>query len=216
MTKFHDYAVKVDAIARESFKEYEAAAAAVEKARAEAKAHPQKVSYGTDYEEAAKVAQAQANLINAQNALKRAQDNMRGRKIEIEKLRKELAKDLSDHYAADPSKIDSNTIELMKSGILSADEYRRLLHSAQEAGNYTMTRMIAKYAGTAAEAAGKEYGENSQQAMDFRAIAYNNNQNGSDELAKFDLMANCYSRTAENPAMIDAWTNLMGETIENF
>ena len=76
--------------------------------------------------------------------------------------------------------------------------------------------MIAKYAGDAAAERGSKYGQNDEQARALRGISYTANQNnGSDTLQAFDLMSEVYSRSVNNPAMIDAWGELTGNALEN-
>ena len=43
------------------------------------------------------------------------------------------------------------TLELLRSGIMSADEYSRLIDAAASNGNHTMVRLIAKNAADMAE-----------------------------------------------------------------
>lgn len=215
MSKFNSYAKKVNEIATEAFKDYRQAEAAFKKAEEQAHKYPQRMGM-VDAEYAAKSARAQADFLEAQNNLKQAKSRFIERENDIKNVRKELAAELESHYAADPAALDSNTIELLKAGILKPYEYSKLMDKAQSDGNYTMARMIAKYAGDAAEQRGSKYGQNDDQARTLRAISYTANQNnGNETLQAFDLMSEVYSRSANNPAMIDAWGKLTGNALEN-
>lgn len=163
-----------------------------------------------------KSARAQADYLEAKEAFRKARMVLESHTSEIEALRNELVSELDDYYAADPAALDTNTLELLKSGILKTIEYSKLMDKAQSECNYTMVRLIAKYAGEAAEQMGKKYGQNDEQARALRAISYAEKQNnGSDALQAFDAMSEVYTRTVNNPAMIDAWNQLTGDVLEN-
>jgi hypothetical protein len=215
MSKFNSYARKVNDIATAAFEEYRKTEQAYKKAEEQAKKYPQRMGL-VDAQYAAKSARAQADFLEAKEEYRKAKATLESHKSEIAALRKKLAAELDDHYAADPAALDSNTLELMKSGVLKANEYAKLLEKAQSDGNYTMARMIAKYAGDAAKQRGSEYGQNDEQARTLRAISYTANQNnGNDTLQAFDLMADVYSRATNNPGMIDHWGELTGNALEN-
>lgn len=215
MGKFHSYGEKVNEIATAAFNKYRKAEKAYRAAEDLRNKYPQRMGM-VDAEYAAKSARAQADYLEAKEDLSKAKIAMQNHNIEIAALRKELAAELDDHYAADPAKLDSSTLELLKSGILKPNEYAKLMNAATESGNHTMARMIAKYAGDAAADVGKRYGDNSEQARTLRAISYTANQNnGNDTLQAFDLMAEVYSRTSNNPAMMDAWGELTDAAAES-
>lgn len=214
MGKFNSYGKKVNEIAAAAFEAYRKAEKAYKAAEEQARQYPQR--YGmVDAQYAAKSARAQVDYLEAKEAFKAAQRALQSHNSEIAALRKELAAELDDHYAADPAALDGNTLELLKSGVLKANEYAKLLDKAQSDGNYTMARMIAKYAGDAAADVGKRYGDNSEQARTLRAISYTADQNnGNDVLGAFDVMAEAFSRTSNNPAMMDAWGELTDAAAE--
>lgn len=215
MSKFNSYARKVNDIATAAFEEYRKTEQAYKKAEEQARQYPQRMGM-VDAQYAAKSARAQADFLEAKEAYRKAKATLESHKSEIAALRKELVSELDDHYAADPAALDGSTLELLKSGVLKANEYAKLMDKAQSDGNYTMARMIAKYAGDAAADVGKKYGDNSEQARTLRAISYTANQNnGNDTLQAFDLMADVYNRATNNPGMIDHWGELTGNALEN-
>ena len=214
MGKFNSYGKKVNEIATAAFEEYRKAEAAYKKAEEQARQYPQRGGM-VNAEYAAKSARAQADFLEAKEAFKKAKETFSGHNREIAALRKELAAELDAHYSADPAALDGNTLELLKSGVLKTSEYKRLLDKATGDGNYTMARMIAKYAGDAAADMGKRYGDNSAEAREMRAISYTAQQNnGGDTLAAFDVMADVYSRATNNPGMIDHWAELTTDAAE--
>ena len=206
MGKYSNYADKVRSMAKEKFEAYQKAEAAYNKAEEMRRQYPQRNGVNTA-EYAIKSAQAEAAYLEAKEALRSAQMKMHDGVNALQNMRRELEKDVSAHFTADPAALDSNTLELLKSGILKGHEYNRLLNEAQNTGNHTMARMIRKYAGDAAEKAGKEYGKDSPQYKDLISAAYNgNDSDGENEiLGAWDTITEAYSRTANNPGLIGYW-----------
>jgi len=215
MSKFSSYAHKVNEIAQTAFAEYREAETRLKNAEAKAREYPQRHG-AVDYEYAAKSARAQADLIEARGALHRAQMKMNDGMSAISAVRQELAAALDAEYSADPSALDSNTLELLKSGILTAAEFAKLMSSAAEAGNLTMMRVIGKYTDAAADEAEKN-GWGAQKAAEFRAVAYQGKTDAvGEKLDSFDVLVEAYQRTASNTGMISRWAELTGPIIENF
>lgn len=216
MSKFNSYAKKVDEIAKAAFEEYRKADRAYKTAVEKAEQYPQRHGFvAAEYE--AKAARARADLLDAQRALEEARRALAAHISDIAALRKELSAALDGQYVADPAALDGNTLELLKSGILKSSEYARLMNKAQSEGNHTMARLIAKYAGDAAAEMGSRYGASDPTAMELRAISRAANQdNGNETLQAFDVMADLYNRTANNPLMIDHWDELIGGLVKNF
>ena len=150
MSKFNDYAKKMNEIANGTFEEYRRAEAAVKSAESRYHAYPRR--NGADPAYMAKSARAEADLAEARNAF----DQMRrhlfdDKRREIAAVRAELEKTVFDAFAPDPKAVDSNTLALINSGIMTAYEYSRLIDSAIASGNYTMTRLLAQSAADMAE-----------------------------------------------------------------
>lgn len=100
----------------------------------------------------------------------------------------------------------------MKSGILNASEYSRLMDKAINDGNHTMARMIAQHAKTAADST-----DDRENAAAFRAVAYKGNgMNGNNYIEAFDFVTSLYDRCSRNPALYSKWDELAGEVIEKF
>lgn len=209
MSRFNEYARRLDAHAREVFakrEELEAAYNKAERASKEARASGNPIA----------IARADADLMEA----KKARDSMRralrdDSGAEIAKIRKELVAELDGAFAADPADLDTATLELLKSGILTAAEYSRLMDSAAESGNATMCRMIGKYAKTRSdEEAAKR---NPDTAREFARIAHRGRMTGADAyLANFDTLTEIYGRAVKNPALVPHWDELTSAAVENF
>ena len=216
MSKFNSYAKKLDEQARAAFKAYRDAEAAYKKAEQKAREYPQRHGM-VDAQYAAKSARAQADFLEAKQAYDTARRTFRDSDTQFNGMRSELAAAINDAYSVDPAKLDSNTLELLKSGILNGSEYAKLLNEAKAANNPTMVRMIGKYAADAAAARGEKYGQNDEQARAMRLTEYESrNFTGGDRLEAFDNMVELYHRCTNNPGMIDHWDEFTADTVENF
>ena len=216
MSKFNSYAKKLDEQARAAFKAYRDAEAAYKKAEQKAREYPQRNGLvNADY--AAKSARAQADFLEAKQAYETARRTFRESDTQFNAMRRELAAAIDDAYSADPAQLDTATLELLKSGILTGSEYAKLLEQAKAASNPTMVRMIGRYAGEAAKARGESHGMNDREATALRMAEYNSRSyTGGDRLQAFDNMVELYHRCTNNPAMIDHWDEFTAETVENF
>ena len=208
MSKFNTHARELDRIVKEIFEKFVKADEQLK--AAEKRADELKKRENESAENAAKSARAYADLIEARAAMQAA-------RAEFEAVRKQLESDISEEYAAEPSRIDLATIELMKAGVMSSSEYRRIFDAARADGNHTMARIIAKYAATEAEKAVKKNGELDEEASGFRQIVFDGkHENGGEYLEAFDSLVNVYNRAENNAAMIGYWDSLTSETIEQF
>jgi hypothetical protein len=216
MSKFNSYAKKLDEQARAAFKAYRDAEAAYKKAEQKAREYPQRNGMvNADY--AAKSARAQADFLEAKQAYETARRTFRESDTQFNAMRRELAAAIDDAYSADPAQLDTATLELLKSGILTGSEYAKLLEQAKAASNPTMVRMIGRYAGEAAKARGESHGMNDREATALRMAEYNSRSyTGGDRLQAFDNMVELYHRCTNNPAMIDHWDRFTAETVEKF
>ena len=211
MSKFNNYARKLNEIANATFEEYRRAEAAVKSAESRCNAFPRR--NGADSSYLAKSARAEADLCEARNAF----DQMRrhlfdDRRKEIAAVREELEKALGDEYAADPSKVDMNTLALMNSGILTAAEYNRLIDSANAAGNHTMVRLLAQSAKDRADKV-----NDSDTAREYRLVAQKGKgANGREFLEAFDYMGDVFNRCERNFSLAGKWGELTADVVENF
>ena len=133
-------------------------------------------------------------------------------------IRNRLAVALDDFFSADPSKLDVGTLELLKSGILTAAEYKRLMDKAIQADNPTMMRMVAKYARQAADV---EYKKDSKStdAVFLKAVAEQDRfANGDSYFETFDELANVLRRGVNRypESTLDMWESVTGETVDHF
>ena len=202
----------INNLARETFEELLAKKEAYNKAEARKHDFPQRGGLvNADYQ--AKSARVQADFLEAQEAWRATQRNLPGKALEkLAAIRRDYEKEMTKLFAVDPAKLDTASLELLKSGIMKPEEYASMFNQAANAGNVTMTRMISKYA---AEAAAKKYGENSSQARELRMIGYSGNLDpAKDRMDTFDGVVEIFRRTVDNPGMISHWDELTAQLLE--
>ena len=211
MSRFNDYAKKLNEIANATFEEYRRAEAAVKSAESRYNAHPRR--NGADPAYMARSARAEADLCEARNAF----DQMRrhlfdDKRREIAAVRAELEKAVFDAFAADPKAVDMNTLALMNSGILTAAEYDRLIDASTAAGNHTMVRLLAQSAKDRADKV-----NDSDTAREYRLVAQKGKgANGREFLEAFDYMGDVFNRCERNFSLAGKWDELTADVVENF
>ena len=214
MSKFNHYAQEANRIAKEAFKEYKEAEQAYREAQAKYYKYPQRVGF-VDHEYAVKSLRAKADFEEAKNNFSQAKRNLASHQREFDELRSQLSEELDTYYAVNPEAVDSKAIELMKSGVLTLNDYKRLMNEAEEAENFTMMRMVSKYAKEAGEAISQRYGEGDLTAREFQRLSYVPDY-ASKQMEAFDLLKEVYDRSVNNSGMIDHWEELTSNTVENF
>ena len=214
MSRFNEYARKADAYAKAVFEEYAAAERKLQAAESKRNAFPRRNGQGYEYD--AKAARYEAEYVEAKAEYEKLRRDMRDNKANgLQPIRSELERAVADAFAANPEHLDAATLELLKSGILSADEHNRLIDKATADNNPTMVRLIAKHAKDRAAQADED--RNPDTARAFRAVAYKGNSvNGNSYLEAFDVMASCFNRCMKNTALMSHWDELNGEIVENF
>lgn len=214
MSRFNEYARKADAYAKAVFEEYAAAERKLQAAESKRNAYPRKNGLGYEYD--AKSARYEAEYVEAKAEYEKLRRDMRDNKVNgLQPIRSELERAVADAFAANPEHLDAATLELLKSGILSADEHNRLIDKATSDNNPTMVRLIAKHAKDRAAQADED--RNPDAARAFRAVAYKGNSvNGNSYLEAFDVMTSCFNRCMKNTALMSHWDELNGEIVENF
>lgn len=212
MSKFNNYAKRMNEIANSAFEEYRKAEAAVKSAESRSKAYPRRS--GADPAYLAKSARAEADLVEARNAFEQVRRHMfDDKRREITAVRAELEKAVGDAFAADPKAVDTNTLALMNSGIMTANEYSRLIDSAIASGNYTMTRLLAK---SAADMAEKTTGD-ADVSRSYRLVSHKGKgMDGREYLQAFDFLSDTFNRCERNFALAGKWDELTSPVVESF
>ena len=211
MSKFNNYAKKLNKIANATFAEYRAKSDAVKSAESKYNAYPWRD--GADPTYLAKSARARADLAEAKAQFEHCRRHLfEEQRRDIAVIRAELVEALGKEYAADPKAVDGNTLALMNSGIMTADEYSRLIDSAIASGNYTMTRLLAKSAADMAEKV-----NDSDVARSYRLASHKGKgMDGREYLQAFDFMVDTYNRCERNFALSTKWDELTSPVVESF
>lgn len=209
MSKFNHYARKLNEIVKTAFAKYQSAEQDYLKAER---------SYKELRPDADTIAKAKAMIAkeDAQDALVKARSEFEDARREIAELRRGLEKDISETFAADPEMLDSNTVELLRSGILTASEYRRLFDKAKQESNPTMARLIAKYAGNRARESKGNGRADENTALLLGIEREGGYCSGNDYLTAFDSLVTVFTKCQRSPAMITSWNELTENVVEKF
>lgn len=137
-------------------------------------------------------------------------------------LRRASEKEVQTSNLADPSAIDSNAVELMKTGVLTVDDY--FSFADRYDGNPTMLKLIGHYAKEAADSA-----DDRKDKVALTVLAQDCAKGTGKTLKAWDSMmtaANyCSGRGGSGNrrptpgvtlSMGEWWEQLSGETVENF
>lgn len=151
MSKYNNYARKLDAAFRAARNEYNAAFEKLQQAQQyEAAAKAWKPDDSAE-EKAVRVARAALTLHDAEAAFNEVSARVwNSFNITRRTIRAELEQELATEEIANPDAIDSNALELMKTGVLTAADYAAFVEKYDN--NPTMLKLIAHYAGEAAKA----------------------------------------------------------------
>ena len=211
MGKFNNYAKKLNEIANATFTEYREKSDAVKSAESRHNAYPRRNNADPAY--MAKSARAEADLAEARNAFEQMRRHLfDDKRREIAAVRAELEKAVFDAFAADPKSVDNNTLALMNSGIMTANEYSRLIDSAIASGNYTMTRLLAKSAADMAEKV-----NDSDVARSYRLVSHKGKGvDGREYLQAFDFLTDTFNRCERNFALSTKWDELTSPVVDSF
>lgn len=214
MSEFNHFAKELDAAFKAARGEYAAAYNAVEQARKAMQ------DAGPD---ALKRRIATLQLQEAQNSLRKETTRIWTEfDAKAADLRRALEKEVQTSKCVDPTAVDAAGVELMKSGILTADDYYSLAEKYD--GNVTMLRLLSKYAADAATDA-----DNRKDRVALTVLSQEcANGTGKTLKAWDDLMTTvnyCSGRGGSGnrrptPGVVvhmgEWWDQLSGEIVENF
>lgn len=145
MSRYNTYAQQLDAAFKTARDEYAAAYGNLERARqADTDAKAWRPN-DNEEDKRLRIATAGLELNKADAAFKIAEARIWPEfDAKCKELRKELEKDVQKNSLANPDAIDTNTVELLKAGVLTVEDYANLVE--RFANNATMLRLIGKYA----------------------------------------------------------------------
>lgn len=145
MSKYNEYAQRLDVAfktAREEYMEAWNQLQAAQKANTDAQAWRAETYRG---ENDLRRQRAKAELLEAEHTFKATESRVWAEfDRQKEAIRRELESDVRASSTVDPDAIDANALELLKSGILTADDVFSLVNKYD--ANVTMLRLISKHA----------------------------------------------------------------------
>lgn len=214
MSKYNSYARNLDAAFRAARDEYTAVYNELTKAKENASAA------GLD---AVKKQIATLQLQEAENKMRTETARIWAAfDAKAAELRSALEKEVQTSNLADPSAIDSNAVELMKTGVLTVDDYFGFADRYD--GNPTMLKLIGHYAKEAADSA-----DDRKDKVALTVLAQDCAKGVGKTLKAWDSMmtaANyCSGRGGSGNrrptpgvtlSMGEWWEQLSGEIVENF
>lgn len=223
MTKYNVYAKQLDAAFRTARDEYAKSYAELQAAQ---QANEDAGAWRPDDDAANKqlrVATTALELNKAEAAFKITETKVWPEfDAKCKELRKELEKDVQKDGLANPDAINANTVELLKAGVLTVEDYYSLAERYE--GNSTMLRLLGKYALDESIASG-----DIKEAAALRMLS-DNCKNGAGAVLRAwneleGLASYCSGRggnrnAATSPDMVVSmgkwWEELAGQAIENF
>ena len=214
MRSFARYGVRADQIATEAFKEYKKAEEAFKNAEETNRKYPKKTGVAVDDDYIIKSARANADLLEKKAEYEKARTKLQSKSGELVAVRKELENELAEYYSIEPDLVDNNILELLKSGILNAKEYFKLACDCIDKGNFTMARIVSKYAEEEGKAAADKYGTENENVQLLREVGLmGENFNGKNVMDNFDVVLTAFNRITSNPALIENWEELTHNAI---
>ena len=216
MSKFNKYIKEAEKVARLAIAKYIVAETEFDAAKRKMDDMPTSQNLADPIYQA-KATIAKGEWLEAQAKFDSLRRNLPGEvESKLNEIRRELEADLTDSFAASPDQIDSNMLELLKGGILRPSEYVQMIDKAASEENFTMARLIGKYAQDALETEVARNGNGRAASMLRLAIDKSRRTGADGYLDKFDTLTYTARRCIENPGMQAHWDRLMGDLIKEF
>ena len=224
MSKYNQYAKRLDTAfktAREEYMEAWNKLQAAQKANTDAQAWRAETYRG---ENDLRRQRTRAQLLEAEHTFKAAESRVWA---EFDRQKEEIRRDLESEVRAtstvDPDAIDTNALELLKSGILTADDIFSMVDKYDS--NITMLRLISKTAKELADDKNTDTATRGQLYMLCSRIrnGRNSTMRNFDDLV--EISNYCSGRgggglhratPAHTTAMSEKWEELTGAAVENF
>lgn len=133
--------------------------------------------------------------------------------LEAKELRKKLSDELYDYFAVKPDLLSPETMSLLNSGCLNVNDFDKLMKAAISDNNITMIRMIASKAADIAKDTDK-----TDTRVFLKTIASKaDNYTPETYLNAFDSFISVSERCMKNTRLIDSWNQIgMPEVVKSF
>ena len=224
MSKYNEYAQRLDVAfktAREEYMEAWNQLQAAQKAERDAQAWRAETYRG---ENDLRRQRAKAELLEAEHTFKATESRVWAEfDRQKEAIRRELESDVRARSTVDPDAIDANALELLKSGILTADDVFSLVNKYD--ANVTMLRLISKHAKELADDKNTDAKTRGQLYVLCSQIGNGKNSTMRNFSDLVEISNYCSGRggggtqrttPAHTVAMAGKWEELASTAVENF
>lgn len=224
MSKYNEYAQRLDVAfktAREEYMEAWNQLQAAQKAERDAQAWRAETFRG---ENDLRRQRAKAELLEAEHTFKATESRVWAEfDRQKEAIRRELESDVRASSTVDPDAIDANALELLKSGILTADDVFSLVNKYD--ANVTMLRLISKHAKELADDKNTDAKTRGQLYVLCSQIGNGKNSTMRNFSDLVEISNYCSGRggggtqrttPAHTVAMAGKWEELASTAVENF
>ena len=204
MSKYQKYGKELDELMRKRFSDYEKIDSAYRDAKKAHSEYPLRTGWGVTQDYYIKALKAEAAFKETEQEFKKAEATYKGIVKEAQAIRDALHAEMQSDFSVNPADLDRNVVDLLASGICTAQEIERLYTNAQ---NNTTKRYIAQYA--------KKLDRDGMSREDVRIL--NNvaadgqgllDPNLTETMHKFDICMDVVKRCANNTGMIKHWGQL--------
>ena len=222
MSQFNIYARKLDTAFKEARSEYNTAFRALQEAQQASRDANAWRPGDSAEEKQVRTARAALKLHDAEATFNEVSARVWGDfKTTRRMLRADLEQEVRAANLANPDAIDSNALELLKSGVLTSDDYAAFMEKYDS--NPTMLKLLAHYAAEAAKAT-----DSRREAATLNAISIDFQIGQSAVLRAFDdsCKISDYCRGEKHVGdqirpeyavnMSSRWEELTSEAVENF
>lgn len=219
MSKYNVYAQKLDTAFKAARDEYAAAFQKLQQARRDELSARAWKPDDTAEEKTVRITRAALALHDAEATFNEVSRRVWTNFEDTRRtLREELEQETSAAGIADPNAIDSNALELMKTGVLTSADYSAFLEKYDS--NPTMLKLIAHYAHEAAEAT-----DNRKEAATLNSVSLACQSGQSAIMRAWDELSNVAdkcggSRAKGSPELLVTmgarWEEITGAAVENF
>lgn len=222
MSQFNIYARKLDTAFKEARSEYNTAFRALQEAQQASRDANAWRPGDSAEEKQVRTARAALKLHDAEATFNEVSARVWGDfKTTRRTIRAELEQEVRAANLANPDAIDSNALELLKSGVLTSDDYAAFMEKYDS--NPTMLKLLAHYAAEAAKAT-----DSRREAATLNAISIDFQIGQSAVLRAFDDICKIsdYCRGEKHAGdqirpehavnMSSRWEELTSEAVENF
>lgn len=224
MSKYNEYAQRLDVAfktAREEYMEAWNQLQAAQKANTDAQAWRAETYRG---ENDLRRQRAKAELLEAEHTFKATESRVWAEfDRQKEAIRRDLESDVRASSTVDPDAIDANALELLKSGILTADDVFSLVNKYD--ANVTMLRLISKHAKELADDKNTDAKTRGQLYVLCSQIGNGKNSTMRNFSDLVEISNYCSGRggggtqrttPAHTVAMAGKWEELASTAVENF